>query len=397
MTGQPSTPPEPSDTTPSADPPGSPDSSAVDGRSADCRSARGEPGAAVPSARPSAARDGEPDGARCPHVLITGAASGIGAATALEFARRLTFPGPGPVPGPVPGPGPGPGQAGEPPAHGGTLSLVDIDPDGLATTADRLREEAAGTAAGPTGSPGASAAPAAGWTVATHTVDLTEADGPQSAVEHAWTAHGPVDILVNAAGAYPSLDMMRVTAEQWDRLFALNTRAPALATAELARRATSARRGACVVNISSGAALRSRPGGGPYASSKAALEMATRAAALELGPYGIRVNAVSPGFIPVDSAANPVAPEYAEAVSVNPLGRPGSPDDVARAVRWIAGPEAGWITGEVLRVDGGSSTGALSLPRIWPPGQEPPHHPASPASGTHSTTGSTSHTEGEPT
>lgn len=333
-----------------------------------------------PSSAPPEASTPPSDGRR-PHVLITGAANGIGAATALEFARWLGSPhGAG---------------TGEPAAHGGTLSLVDIDPDGLATTADRLRDEATGAAE--TSAPAAGVPAAAGQlTVATHTVDLTEADGPLEAVDHAWSAHGPVDVLVNAAGAYPSLDIMEVTADQWDRLFALNTRAPALATAELARRATAERRGACVVNISSGAALRSRPGGGPYASSKAALEMATRAAALELGPHGIRVNAVSPGFIPVDSAANPVSSEYAEAVSVNPLGRPGSPDDVARAVRWIAGPEAGWITGEILRVDGGSSTGALALPRIWPPGQEPPRHPANPAAGTHSTTGSTSPTEGEP-
>ena len=121
------------------------------------------------------------------------------------------------------------------------------------------------------------------------------------------------------------------------------------------------------MNISSGAAQRARPGGGPYASSKAALEMATRAAALELGRHGIRVNAVSPGFVAVDSAANPVAENYRAVVSRNPLGRPGVPADIARAVRWIAGDEASWVTGEILRVDGGSGTGAADLPRLWPP------------------------------
>jgi NAD(P)-dependent dehydrogenase (short-subunit alcohol dehydrogenase family) len=143
----------------------------------------------------------------------------------------------------------------------------------------------------------------------------------------------------------------------------------------------AASRPASVVNISSGAALRARPGGGPYASSKAALEMATRAAALELGPHGIRVNAVSPGFVAVGSECNPVAPEYAAAVSANPLGRPGTPADIARAVCWIAGENASWITGEILRVDGGSGTGAGHLPRLWPPERGSAAHNQSEAEG----------------
>lgn len=249
------------------------------------------------------------------HVLVTGAASGIGAAIAESYAAE----------------------------RGNVVDLVDVDADRLATVAHRLD--------------------------ACHEhIDLAEAHGPGEAVSRCWESRGPIDILVNAAGIYPSLDMIDLRPADWDRVFALNTRAPALATAELARRAVDAGLGASVVNISSGAALRSRPGGGPYASSKAALEMATRAAALELGPYGIRVNAVSPGFVAVDSARNPVSEEYAAAVSVNPLGRAGVPADIARAVRWIAGPEASWVTGEILRVDGGSGTGATRLPHLWPPG-----------------------------
>lgn len=250
------------------------------------------------------------------HVLVTGAASGIGRAIAGEFA-----------------------------AEGAALSLVDIDAGRLDAVADELGARSVA-------------------------LDLTDPEGPQEAVGHCWEAYGPVDVLVNAAGIYPSLEMIELRVPEWDRVFALNTRAPVFAAAELARRAVASGREASVVHISSGAALRSRPGGGPYASSKAALEMATRAAALELGPHGIRVNAVSPGFVPVDSSCNPVAPEYATAVSGNPLGRPGTPADIARAVRWIAGPEATWVTGEVLRIDGGSSTGVREVPRIWPP--QPP-------------------------
>ncbi|WP_406349428.1 SDR family oxidoreductase [Streptomyces sp. NBC_00144] len=254
------------------------------------------------------------------HVLITGAAGGIGRAIAEEFA-----------------------------AAGAVLTLADRHPKAL----ERIAAHVGGK--GPTG-------PAC-----TLAVDLTGPRAPEDLVQRAWAARGPVDVLVNAAGVYPSLDMAEVSAAEWDRLFAVNLRAPVLATAAFARLAREHGRGGAVVNISSGSALRARPGGGPYASSKAALEMATRAAALELGAHGIRVNAVSPGFVPVDSSCNPVSEEYAAAIGANPLGRAGTPQDIARAVHWIAGPDASWITGETLRVDGGSSTGALHLPRIWPP------------------------------
>lgn len=249
------------------------------------------------------------------HVLITGAAGGIGSAIAEEFA-----------------------------AHGARLTVADRDADALKAIGTRSNARRT-----------------------TRVVDLAHPDTPAALVEETWREHGPVDVLVNAAGIYPSLDMADVDTASWDRMFAINLRAPVLATGAFARLAIAQGRPGAVVNISSGSALRSRLGGGPYASSKAALEMATRATALELGAHGIRVNAVSPGFIPVDSDCNPVSAEYAAAIGANPLGRPGTPQDIARAVRWLAGPDASWITGEVLRVDGGSSAGALHLPRIWQP------------------------------
>ncbi|MFC7472404.1 SDR family NAD(P)-dependent oxidoreductase [Actinomadura keratinilytica] len=200
------------------------------------------------------------------HVLVTGAASGIGRAIAARFA-----------------------------AQGATLTLADRERAPLDDLAAHLP-----TATG------------------VLTADLTAPDTPADLVRRAWADQGPVDVLVNAAGVYPSLDMAELTAQAWDRLFAVNLRAPVLATAAYARLAAERGEGGTVVNISSGSALRARPGGGPYASSKAALEMATRAAALELGAHGIRVNAVSPGFVPVDSACNPVSEEYAAAIGANP-------------------------------------------------------------------------------
>lgn len=252
------------------------------------------------------------------HVLVTGAAGGIGGAIAREFAH-----------------------------HGAeTVSLADLPGPRLDARASEIADIAA-----------------------THAipVDLTEPDAPESMLERAWRA-GSVDVLVNAAGSYPSIDMLEVTAENWDRVFALNLRAPVLSGKAFAQRLIEAGAPGSIVHISSGAALRARPGGGPYASSKAALEMATRSSALELGEHGIRVNAVSPGFIAVHSECNPVTEEYAAAVGKNPLRRAGKPEDVAAAVRWISCDDAEWITGEVLRVDGGSSAGAAWLPRLWTEG-----------------------------
>ncbi|TCK62893.1 SDR family oxidoreductase [Curtobacterium sp. PhB136] len=245
------------------------------------------------------------------HVLVTGAASGIGLAVAQRFASL-----------------------------GDRLTLVDHRADALAAAAGSI---------GPT-------------PVGTVVADLRDPDAPTRAVSTAWE-QAPVDVLVNAAGVYPATPFLELDAATWDSVQDVNVRAPLLATVALAQLATAAGRTPTVVNITSGAALRARPGAAPYSTSKAALEMVTRASALELGAAGIRVNAVSPGFVVVDSAVNRVSDEYAAAVSPNPLGRPGEPSDIAKAVVWLADPEqSGWVTGTVLRVDGGSSTGAHTLP-----------------------------------
>lgn len=187
--------------------------------------------------------------------------------------------------------------------------------------------------------------------------DLADAKFAEGLVGRA----GKLDVLVNAAGIYPATSLLEMTAEAWDRVQDVNVRAALLTTVAFGRQGGPG----AVVNISSGAATRARPGAAHYATSKAALEMLTKACAVELGGQGIRVNAVSPGFVTVDSPANPVTEEYAAAVSVNPLGRRGLPPDIAEAVHWLAGEHASWITGAVLRVDGGSTAGAPSLPLHW--------------------------------
>ncbi|WP_435242014.1 SDR family NAD(P)-dependent oxidoreductase [Streptomyces cucumeris] len=262
------------------------------------------------------------------HALVTGAASGIGAAIAIDLATR-----------------------------GRRLTATDIRADGL----ERLQDEVLRRT---------------GTAPHIRVGDLNDMDFLEELVADAWDEH-PVDALVNAAGIYPARPLLEMTATAWDHVMTVNVRAPLLTTVALAHHAVAHGRTPAVVNITSGAALRARPGAAHYCSSKAALTMATKACAVELGPHGIRVNAVSPGFVTVDSAANPVTAQYAVAVSANPLGRTGLPHDLLGAVRFLLSDEAAWVTGAVLEVDGGSTAGTTALPLHWA-GESATQHPPAP-------------------
>lgn len=160
-----------------------------------------------------------------------------------------------------------------------------------------------------------------------------------------------LDILVNNAAVNPPIPIAQVTADDFDRVMAVNARFPLLAM----RRATSVLRdGGRVINISTLNTALPAPGMALYAASKAALEQFTAVAARELGPRGITVNTVSPGATDTDMfrAVNPPGAED-QAVAFTALGRLGRPADIADVVAFLAGPDSHWITGQNLRATGG--------------------------------------------
>lgn len=199
--------------------------------------------------------------------------------------------------------------------------------------------------------------------VHTVAVDVADRTAARQALAAGAERLGGLDVLVNAAGLYPSRLLPDMSDAEWDQVLDVNLNGPFALCTEFARMSIAGHRPGHIVNITSGAADRARRGGAHYCTSKAALTMLTKALALELAPHRIHVNAVSPGFIPVDSDVNPLRPEYVAAVEAGrPWPRPGTPEDVAAAVAYLCSPDAEWITGTVLHVDGGTGAGNAALP-----------------------------------
>ncbi len=179
--------------------------------------------------------------------------------------------------------------------------------------------------------------------------DLTQEDQPVRVVEQVIERFGRLDIIVNNAGLVRSTPKEVFEAQDHRDILDLNLIAPiALLTAAL----PYLQSGSSVVNISSMNATLPPRDAATYGASKAALNLWTRAMAKELGPQGIRVNAVAPGAINIPEAPRP--DDLTELfVKDTALGRVGVPEDIARVVRFLASDAAGFITGEVLGVTGG--------------------------------------------
>lgn len=188
-------------------------------------------------------------------------------------------------------------------------------------------------------------------------MDVTSAGGPAAIVAEARRRHGRIDVLVNAAGVIASAGVKETTDEAFDAMLDINLRA----SFRLLRDATPSlieTRGS-VVNLSSVAGTRAFPGLLSYCVSKAAVDQLTRCAALDLAANGVRVNAVNPGVVVtnlhrrggMDEARYAAFLEHSRAT--HPLGRPGTPEEIAELIVWLASPRASWITGETISIDGG--------------------------------------------
>jgi NAD(P)-dependent dehydrogenase (short-subunit alcohol dehydrogenase family) len=178
---------------------------------------------------------------------------------------------------------------------------------------------------------------------------------------------GRLDILVNDAAAYPDASIVEMPVEDWRRVFEVNVHGPFATMQAFARHVVGrGPNGASVVNITTGSVRSPRPDGAAYSASKAALETLSKVAAMELGPQGIRVNVVSPGYIDVRGWSDAHPDRASEAVRAAlvasiPLGRAGRPQDVARAVLFLCSDDAAHVSGAVLDVDGGSLAGRFTL------------------------------------
>ena len=239
-------------------------------------------------------------------IIITGASSGIGRAAAELFLRE-----------------------------GARVALVARSREALA----RVAELAVGTGA---------------FIIA---ADLSREDQSEDAVAQAVEALGGLDVLVNAAGIIRSGRIEDTSLEMWDEMMNINLRS-VFHLMKLAAPHLERTRGN-IVNVSSVTGLRSFPGVVAYCVSKAGLDQLTRCAARELAPKGIRVNAVNPGVVVTRLHRSGGMSEEAYAAflehskTTHPLGRVGSPEEVAEAIRFLASDQAAWITGVTVSVDGG--------------------------------------------
>src|SRR5262244_762510 len=182
--------------------------------------------------------------------------------------------------------------------------------------------------------------------------DLRDAASAREVAKRALElGNGHVDILINNAGIYPFGPTHEMTEEQFDRIFSLNVKAPYFLVAELAPRMARRGKGA-IVNLSTMVADYGAVGMSLYGSSKAAINLLTKAWAAEYGPSGVRINAVSPG--PTRTEGTDALGEGLKRLAAEaPAGRPATADEIAEAIVFLATDRASFIQGAKLAVDGG--------------------------------------------
>ena len=182
--------------------------------------------------------------------------------------------------------------------------------------------------------------------------DVSTAEGCKALFEQAVNAFGRVDILVNNAGITRDNLILRMSEEDFDAVLNANLKGAFLCCKEAARRMVRQRYGR-IVNLSSVVGLRGNAGQTNYSASKAGLIGLTKALAKEEGPSGITVNCVAPGVIDTDMMASFTAEDKAALAEETPVGRLGTAEEVAKLLLYLAGEDAGYITGQVFGVNGG--------------------------------------------
>ncbi len=269
-----------------------------------------DPADARPAGQPSTGRSTGRYAGRV--VVVTGAARGIGAATAARFAEE-----------------------------GATVAVLDLD-----------EAAAARTAAGLPSTDGE--ARAVGLAC-----DVADAVAVERAVSRVVAELGRVDVLVNNAGITRDNLLFKMTEEDWDQVLGVHLKGAFLMSRQVQQHMTPARYGR-ILNLSSVSALGNR-GQANYAAAKMGVQGFTRTLALELGPFGITVNAVAPGFIVTDMTDATarrlgMTPEELQrrSAEATPVRRVGRPADIAAAAAWLCSDEASFVTGQTLYVDGGA-------------------------------------------
>jgi 3-oxoacyl-[acyl-carrier protein] reductase len=243
-------------------------------------------------------------------AIVTGAAGGIGAATAQRLA-----------------------------AEGAHVVLADRDEDGARAAASAIE--------------------AAGGKAYALPVDVTSADQVDALVDTVVERSGRLDVLVNNAGMTRDNLLFRMSEDEWDAVIDVNLKSVFLCTRAAQRHMVAARAGR-VVNLSSRSALGNR-GQANYSAAKAGIQGLTATMATELGPFGISVNAVAPGYIATEmtratarrQGLEPAELEEATAQRT-PLRRVGTPEDVASVVAFLASDDAAYVSGQTLYINGGA-------------------------------------------
>jgi len=236
-------------------------------------------------------------------AVVTGAGRGIGRAIALALA-----------------------------SEGADVAILELDEAGAKETAALVEKS--------------------GRSALAFAVDVSDFSQVEETVNKILDLWGGLNIVVNNAGITRDALLIRMSEEDWDQVLAVNLKG-AFNLSRAAVRSMMKKRSGCVINIASIIGLMGNAGQINYAASKGGLIALTKSLAKESAARGIRVNAIAPGFIATEMTGKIPEKIREEMIKAIPLGRMGTPEDVAGAVLFLASPSASYITGQVLVVDGG--------------------------------------------